>query len=187
MESEATAVWEWDSSVIPGLLQTELYARHVIEGWNAIATLTPQELQRRVEVRMRRQEVLMAPRRLHFSAVIDEAVLLRRVGGGTVMREQLDHLYRMTELPNVALRILPLNVTHDVLTESFILLEFPQAYDTLFPDIVHTESLTISHFVDEGVTYMYRLAYDTLTAQALSPAESRRRILQASDNWRISA
>jgi transcriptional regulator with XRE-family HTH domain len=183
MESEATAVREWASMVIPGLLQTESYARRVIEGWNAIATLTPKELQRRVEVRMRRQEVLSAPGGLSFSAVMDEAVLYRRVGGRDIMRAQLGHLYRMTEQPNVELRVLPLDTGHDVLTESFILLEFPQAYDTAFPDIVHTESLTISHFVDEAVTYMYRLAYDALAAQALSHAESRQRILHASDRW----
>lgn len=183
MESEATAVREWASSVIPGLLQTESYARCVIEGWNAIATLTPKELQRRVEVRMRRQEVLSVPDGLSFSAVIDQGVLLRRVGDREVMRTQLAHLYHMTNLPNVELRILPLDTGHDVLTESFILLEFPQAYDTPFPDIVHTESLTISHFVDEAVTYMYRLAYDALAAQALSHAESRQWIQQASYNW----
>ncbi|MFB4313545.1 helix-turn-helix domain-containing protein [Actinomadura sp. 21ATH] len=183
MEAEAHAVTEWGSMVVPGLLQTERYARQVIEGWNAIATLTPAELDRRVEVRMRRQELLGEPRRLELSVVMDEAVLFRRVGDRDVMREQLDHLHRVTELPNVKLRILPLDTPHEVIAESFILLEFPPAYDTLFPDIVHTESLTISHFVDEAVTYMYRLAYDTLAARALSHTESRQRILQARNNW----
>jgi transcriptional regulator with XRE-family HTH domain len=183
MEAEASAITEWDSTVIPGLLQTEEYARQVIEGWNAIATLTPKELERRVEVRMRRQELLTPPRQIDLSVVMDEAILLRRVGDREVMRKQLDHLHLMTDLPNVKLRILPLNTAHGVIAESFILLEFPPAHDTLFPDIVHTESLTISHFVDEAVTYMYRLAYDTLAARALSHAESRQRIHHARDNW----
>lgn len=183
MEAEASVITEWDNTVVPGLLQTEEYAREVIEGWNAIATLSPKQLQRRVEVRIRRQELLAEPEQKRLSVVIDEAVLLRRVGDRDVMRRQLEHLLAMAELPNVELGILPLNTSHGVVAESFILLEFPSAYDTLFPDIVHTESLTISHFVDEAVTYMYRLAFDSLAAQALTPAQSLRRILEARDNW----
>ncbi|MDL4776233.1 MULTISPECIES: helix-turn-helix domain-containing protein [Thermomonosporaceae] len=181
LEAEATATREWGSIVFPGLLQTEDYARNVIGGWSELATLPPQELERRLQVRLRRQELLYQAQPLEFSAIIDEAVLNRQVGDPKVMREQLEHLCRLTELPNVSVQILPLRSTHSVLAESFILLEFSQVHDITFPDIVHTESLTISHFVDEGVTFMYRLAYTTLAGQALTPAESRRRILAARD------
>ncbi|HEY8481629.1 MAG TPA: helix-turn-helix transcriptional regulator [Spirillospora sp.] len=183
LEAEATAVREWGSTVFPGLLQTEDYARHVIGGWSDLATLPPQELERRLDVRMRRRELLHGPRPLEFSAVLDEAVLQRRIGDRKVMREQLEHLCRMTELPHVTVQILPLDVPHSVLAESFILLEFSPVHDIVFPDIVHTESLTISHFADEAVTYMYRLAYSSLAGQALDPAESRQRIMEAKDAW----
>ncbi|WP_345337999.1 Scr1 family TA system antitoxin-like transcriptional regulator, partial [Actinomadura viridis] len=75
LESEATAAREWGSTVIPGLLQSESYARNVIGGWSDLATLPPQELERRLEVRMRRRELLDAPTPLELSAIIDEAVL----------------------------------------------------------------------------------------------------------------
>ncbi|WP_242903009.1 helix-turn-helix domain-containing protein [Actinomadura terrae] len=183
LEAEATAVREWGSTVFPGLLQTESYARHVIGGWSALATLPPQELERRVEVRMRRQELLRRDRPLELAVVMDEAVLCRRIGDRKVMREQLDHLLRMSELPNVTVQILPLDIAHSVLAETFILLEFSPVHDITFPDIVHTESLTISHFADETVTYMYRLAYMNLAGQAWDAAESRRRIIEARDAW----
>ncbi|TDD95002.1 helix-turn-helix domain-containing protein [Actinomadura rubrisoli] len=183
LESEATAVREWGSTVIPGLLQTESYARHVIGGWSALATLPPQELERRVEVRIRRQELLRRANPLELSVVLDEAVLRRRIGDRKVMREQLEHLRRMAELPGVNVQILPLDGAHSVLAETFILLEFSPVHDIVFPDIVHTESLTISHFADETVTYMYRLAYTSLAGQALNAADSRRRIIEVRDAW----
>lgn len=183
LESEATAVREWGSTVFPGLLQTEAYARHVIGGWSALATLPPQELERRVELRMRRQELLRRAHPLELSVVLDEAVLRRRIGDRKVMRDQLEHLRRMTERPNVTVQILPLDIAHSVLAETFILLEFSPVHDVVFPDIVHTESLTISHFADETVTYMYRLAYTSIAGQALSAAGSRRRIIEARDAW----
>ncbi|MEV5825615.1 helix-turn-helix transcriptional regulator [Spirillospora sp. NPDC052242] len=183
LESEASAVREWGSTVFPGLLQTESYARHVIGGWSALATLPPQEINRRVEVRMRRRELLRGPRPLELSVVLDEAVLQRRIGDREVMREQLEQLNAFSELPNVTVQILPLGVAHSVLAETFIILEFSPVHDVVFNDIVHTESLTISHFADESVTYMYRLAYSTLAEQALDPAESRRRINEAKDSW----
>ncbi|TDC84075.1 helix-turn-helix transcriptional regulator [Actinomadura sp. 7K507] len=183
LESEATAVREWGSTVFPGLLQTESYARHVIGGWSDLATLPPQELERRLDVRMRRRELLHRAHPLELSVVLDEAVMQRRIGDQKVMREQLEHLCRMTELPHVSVQILPLDVAHSVLAESFILLEFSPVHDIVFPDIVHTESLTISHFADETVTYMYRLAYSSLADQALDATESRRRIVEARDAW----
>ncbi|HEU5027272.1 MAG TPA: helix-turn-helix transcriptional regulator [Spirillospora sp.] len=183
LEAEATAVREWGSMVFPGLLQTENYARHVIGGWSDLATLPPQVLQRRLEVRMRRQELLWKPRPVELSAVLDEAVLQRRIGDRKVMREQLEHLCEMTALPHVTVQVLPLGAAHSVLAETFILLEFSPVHDIVFPDIVHTESLTISHFADEAVTYMYRLAYTSLATQALDATESRRRIMAAKDAW----
>ncbi|MFC4053860.1 helix-turn-helix domain-containing protein [Actinomadura syzygii] len=183
LEAEATAVREWDSTVFPGLLQTEAYARNVIGGWSDLATLPPQELERRLDVRMRRRDLLGQARPLELSVVLDEAVLQRRIGDQKVMREQLDYLCRMTDLPNVTVQILPLDVAHSVLAESFILLEFSPVHEVVFPDIVHTESLTISHFAEEAVTYMYRLAYTSLADQALDTTESRRRIVEARDAW----
>ncbi|WP_433329283.1 helix-turn-helix domain-containing protein [Spirillospora sp. CA-294931] len=184
MEAEATAIRQWETHNIPGLLQTEDYAREVISGWNAIATTPPREIDRRVEVRMRRQSILTSSHSLAgFAVVIDESVLRRRVGAAPVMRAQIQHLLSVMELPHVSLRVLPLNGPHPVMEGSFTLLEFAPVHDVIFPDIVHTESLAVSHFEDEMTTHMYRLAYQTLAEAALDHEQSRRFIGASLDHW----
>ncbi|MFS2292574.1 MAG: helix-turn-helix domain-containing protein [Actinomadura sp.] len=183
LESEATVIRQWESISIPGLLQTEAYAQRVIQGYHAISTMPPQEIKRRIEVRMRRQQILHGQNPAELFLVLDEAVLARRVGDSEVMREQLDHLLSASESPNVTVQVLPLNSTRTIMTESFTLLEFPAAHEVTFPDIVHTESISISHLADESITYMYRLAHNSLAEHALSPAETRRWILDARNSW----
>ncbi|ACY99797.1 MULTISPECIES: helix-turn-helix domain-containing protein [Thermomonospora] len=187
LEDEADAALQCESQVIPGLLQTEEYARHVIQGWNAIATLPPQALERRVEVRMRRQRLLTRPNPLRLSVVLDESVLLRRVGDRSTMYAQLNRLLELAALPNVDLRVLPLDGPHQpIVGESFILLEFSPAYDVTFPDVVHTESLTATQSQHESVTHSYRLAWDSLAHQTLGSEESLERIFQiARERWRV--
>ncbi|KAB2351786.1 helix-turn-helix domain-containing protein [Actinomadura rudentiformis] len=185
MEAEANSIKQWETHTMPGLLQTEEYAREVISGWNAIATIPPREIDRRIEVRMRRQEILrQSPRPAELSVVIDESVLRRRVGGTSVMRGQIEHLLAITELNNVRLRVLPLEGAHPVMEGSFILLEFAPVHDVIFPDVVHTESLAVSHFEDEMTTHMYRLAYQALCDSALDYADSKRFIAASLGLWR---
>ena len=183
LESEAGTIRQWEGNSVPGLLQTRAYARQVIEGYNDISTMPPQEIDRRVEVRVRRQEVLQRTHPPQLALLIDESVLKRRVGDDELMREQLDQILWASELPQVTVQILPLDTPRRVMADSFTILEFPAAHDVVFPDIVHTESITISHLVDERVTYMYRLAHNSLASQALSPAETRRRIIEARALW----
>lgn len=183
LESEAGTIRQWESNSVPGLLQTEAYARQLTEGYNNISTMPPREIARRVEVRIKRQEILHWTKPPQLLLVIDEAVLMRRVGDAEVMREQLGRLLAIGDLPHVTLQILPLNAPHSVVVESFTLLEFPPAYEVTFPDIVHTESITISHSADERFTHMYRLAHNSLATQALTPAETRQRIMEARDLW----
>ncbi|MFD0901707.1 helix-turn-helix domain-containing protein [Actinomadura sediminis] len=183
LESEAGTIRQWESGCVPGLVQTEAYARRLTEGFNELSTMPPGEIARRVEIRIKRQDLLHWTKPPRLLLVIDEAVLRRRVGDADVMREQLDHMARIGDLPHVTLQILPLDVPHSVVVESFTLLEFPPAYDVTFPDIVHTESITISHSADERFTHMYRLAHNSLASQALTPAETRQRIIEARDLW----
>ncbi|REE98175.1 helix-turn-helix domain-containing protein [Thermomonospora umbrina] len=185
LEDEADSALQCESQVMPGLLQTEDYARHVIQGWNAIATITPQAIARRVEVRMRRQELLTRPGPLNLSVVLDESVLLRRVGDRATMRGQLSRLLDTALLPNVDVRILPFDALHQpIVGESFILLEFSPAYDVTFPDVVHTESLTATQSQHESVTHSYRLAWESLSRQTLDDEESLERIAQiARERW----
>jgi transcriptional regulator with XRE-family HTH domain len=183
LEADAVACRSWDTQVIPGLLQTEAYAREIIAAWNVVDTVPPAEIERRVQVRLRRQELLHGPAPLELSVVLDEAVLHRLIGDASIMRAQLDHLFEVTRLPNVSLCVLPLNKAHSLIAESFILMEFSPAHDVTFPDVVHVESLTASHFEDETVTHMYRLTFNELAAQALGRDESRDVIAAARDRW----
>ena len=184
MEDEASLIRQWETHTIPGLLQTEDYAREVVSGWNTIAATPPREIDRRVEVRMRRQRILWRdPDPAELWIVVDESALWRLVGDVSVMVRQLDHLRSLVELPNVRLQIFPLNAPHPLMEGSFTLLEFADFHDVTFPDIVHTESLAVSHFEDEVTTHLYRLAHATLAEAALDPAESRNFIARILDAW----
>src|SRR5918992_260287 len=172
-EDEADIVLQYVTEVVPGLMQTEEYARHVIEGTKVYTVNAPQAIDRLVEVRMRRQRLLRPPRSMQFSVVLDESVLLRRVGEGGTMARQLHHLTALAEKPNVNLQVLPLDGNHfPVVGASFTLLEFSSSYDVSFPDIVSIESVTATRLQDTAVTHEYRLAYEKLTTLALDQAKS---------------
>jgi hypothetical protein len=104
--------------LVPGVLQTEDYAREVIRSGLLIAP--PGEVERRVQVKMTRQRVLIKDQPADLAVVLDEAALLRRVGGAEVMRGQLAHLAGMAERPNVTIQVLPLSAgAHPATTGEF--------------------------------------------------------------------
>ncbi|TWF94721.1 helix-turn-helix domain-containing protein [Saccharopolyspora dendranthemae] len=123
LEEEAVSVRDWQPSFVPGLLQTEDYARGVFEG---VSVLEAEEIDRAVAARMRRRHRLHdsdAP--LHLSALVDESVLRRPVGGPAVMRGQLVALLGFIDLPTVELRVLPVVAgAHRGLEGSFTLLSY---------------------------------------------------------------
>ncbi|GLZ04086.1 transcriptional regulator [Actinomadura sp. NBRC 104412] len=184
MEDEASLIRQWETHIIPGLLQTEAYARTVVSGYNTIAATPPREIDRRVEVRMRRQGILhRVPDPAELWVIIDESVLWRLVGDNSVMLDQMRHLTTIMQLPNVRLQVFPMNAPHPLMEGSFTLLEFAASHDVTFPDIVHTESLAVSHFEDEMTTHLFRLAHDTLAEAALGAAESRDFIAEILNAW----
>jgi transcriptional regulator with XRE-family HTH domain len=184
LEDEADSAYYMEAQVIPGLLQTKEYARHVIQGWNVLATLPPQTIERHIEVRMRRQRVLDPPHSLRISVVLDESALLRRIGDAGIMARQLDHLVNELARPNVTLQVLPLDGLHEpVLGESFILFDFPVTNGFVFPTALHTESLITTDSQDETVIHMHRLAFKNLAAHSLSQEESIEIIRAARIRW----
>ncbi|MEU5883650.1 helix-turn-helix transcriptional regulator [Spirillospora sp. NPDC047279] len=188
LEADARKALFWETLVVPGLLQTETYAREVISGWQIVDTLTPQEIERRIEVRLRRQKVVEhTTRPLELRVILDEAVLKRRIGTSGVMVEQVSHLHRMSQLPHVEIFVLPLDARHKILAGSFTLLEFPPMYDAPFPDTVHTESLTLHYLEDERETNMYRLAHEHMCDIALPVNESRAYLEQCKEWWSAQA
>jgi hypothetical protein len=182
LEAEATASLQWQSDAIPGLLQTEDYARKLSATYHTVMPTIPPGVQERfLRVRMLRQARLTEEPVLRLSIVMDESVLLRRVGDGGVMRAQLERLVDMAALPNVDLRVLPLSQNAGLLAGSFVIMSFgspgtPGA--AALGDVVSTENLNTELYVEgEADTHLYRLFFQTLATSALAPAESRAFIL----------
>jgi transcriptional regulator with XRE-family HTH domain len=174
-EAEAIRRWDWEPQVVPGLLQTEDYAREVMRGWYTMFRLPPGELELRVEARMARQQhVLSRGQPLDLSVVIDESVIRRRFGTELIMRQQLDRLAESSGTPNVVVQILPLDGDHPIGTGAFSYMSFAQIHDVQFPDIVWIERLNGDHSIeDPAETNKYRVTFEHLREKALDPAQSR--------------
>ncbi|XRQ16306.1 helix-turn-helix domain-containing protein [Actinomadura welshii] len=200
LEAEATSALAYATYTVPGLLQDEEYARCTLESARAVTADTPREISTRVEVRMRRQQLLLRKENpLKFDAIIDESVLLRTIGNRDVMRRQMRKLLSLTELPGVEIRVLPLGVHREpIVGESFILLKFGSADDDAntssavdeedvnFTDVVYIDNswMTAAEFLDDSLTYRYQRSWDALKSAALSPDESVLRISQlARERW----
>jgi transcriptional regulator with XRE-family HTH domain len=181
LEAEAASEWEWQVSAVPGLLQTREYARAVHSAHQQAILKRPGVFDRRVAARMIRQDVLTARNPpLELSVVIDESVLLRKVGSREVMAGQLRHLAEMARLPNVDLRILPLERETSLMADSFIAFRFSPEHETSkLGDVVTTESAEIQLYIEgESDTYIFRLFFDAFVVASLSPDDSRELILE---------
>ena len=177
MEAEARTVWNWEPHIVPGLLQTEDYARSIFEGWQTVVTMSPAEIQRRVDIRLARQERLFQDPPLVLTVVLDESVLTRRIGDATVMRGQLQHLLECAQKPGIEVRIQPLSAYHPVLTGSFTYMRFTDSEAGSFDDVVTVEHLTRNYYIeDEDDTYQYRLTFERLVAESLSAQKSQEMI-----------
>ncbi|MBW8485663.1 helix-turn-helix domain-containing protein [Actinomadura parmotrematis] len=169
-ESEAVEIRAYRLSLVHGLLQTPRYMRAVMEG--SAEHLTPGEIERRIEVRRRRQERLTASPALQLRVVCEEGVLRRSIGGPDVMNEQLRHLVAQSALPNVRLQVIPFDAP--LLpggAVSFNLLRFP---DTLLPELLYVEIPGGSIFRnDERSVYEYATSFEGVGRAALSSDESR--------------
>ena len=184
-ETEAKSVWTWEPQLVPGLLQTESYARGVITGWTAIMPIPREEVERRVEARLARQRRLSRDPPLELLTVIDESVLYRKIGSGSVMHEQLEHLVTAGSLPSVRLQILALGGDHPIGTGSFNYMQFTQRHDIPLNDIVNVEQLARNYqIVEEWETLQYQVAFRRLTELALSPDDSHALLLRViGEHW----
>jgi transcriptional regulator with XRE-family HTH domain len=181
VEAEAESVWNWEPQIVPGLLQTEDYARAVMLGWHSMFTEPPSEAERRVEARRLRQQVLQRDPPLQLSVVMDESVLHRKLGEASVMRAQLQHIVEASRLPNVSVRILPLKSEHPVATGAFTYVKFPQRHDVPLSDIVTFEHLTgTDQFDDQDDTYKYSVVFRALEESSLDLDQSREELARVS-------
>jgi transcriptional regulator with XRE-family HTH domain len=184
LEHEATSIAVWHVDVVPGLLQTEAYARHIISSYGRVEPIAPGMIGRLVRVRMRRQQVLNREG-LQVSVVLDESILKRRIGNESVMYEQLQRLAQEADRPNLTLQVLPLDAQHSVFGESFEIFSFWTDNDAMLQDVVSTEHMR-SGFTLEGEreTYLHRIAFQALAEASLDPVASRALILQtAESHW----
>jgi transcriptional regulator with XRE-family HTH domain len=169
MEDVASRVRTWQLSFVPGLFQTAEYARALVVGegtWD-----DPDEIERKVEVRMRRQNRLHGEQPLQVYAVVWEAALRQLVGSPEVMRAQLGHLLETAKLPNVRLQVLPFHAgAHACAASSFAIISFaePEAVD-----VIHTDTIGSTVWVEneeDGSTY--RTFFERTARQALAQHDS---------------
>jgi transcriptional regulator with XRE-family HTH domain len=169
LESEAVRLRDFQPLVVPGLLQTEGYARAVLRGAPQPGSGT--QIGRLVDLRMERQKILGQDSPPDVWVVLSEGVLRAHVGGPAVMRAQLQRLAEVAGRPNITLQVLPLTrAAHAQPIGPFTMLEFPDAAD---PAVVYLEHLTGSLFLDdEEEVRRYRVIFDHLRAEALDTGQS---------------
>lgn len=176
LEAEAAEIRAWQATVVPGLLQTRDYAQAVFSLHQPLEALSPGRIERRTQLRLRRQERLNGSPPLTLSVILDEAVLLRRYGDEDVMRGQLLHLLKVAELPNVTLRVLSLAGPHPADWSNFLLLRFPEAegLGPLYGEVLYSETFN-SQELDENeeTTFKFSVVFGYLSDVALSVEDSR--------------
>ncbi|MFM9611360.1 transcriptional regulator [Streptomyces sp. V2] len=164
LEGAASLIRQYEPHFVPGLLQTEDYARGVLVS-GAIAQTRPEDIDRLVALRMRRQDLLTRPDAPRIWVVMDETVLRRPVGGPEVMRAQIDRLLDAAKLPNVVLQVAPFaNGPHPGTYGPFVLFRFAMPE---LPDMVYSEYLTGAVYLDareEVATHLEVM--DRMAAQA---------------------
>jgi transcriptional regulator with XRE-family HTH domain len=169
LETGAASIRNFEPLVVPGLLQTADYARAMFRG--GARELDRDEIERRVEVRLSRQQVLARQDRPRLWVVIDEAVLRRAVGSPVIMRAQLDHLAEAAEQGKTTLQVVPFSAgAHAGTTGPFVILGLPEPAE---PDLVYVETLAGDIYLEERADVdRYNLAFERLLAAALHPDDS---------------
>jgi hypothetical protein len=171
LEAEASSIRAYESSFVPGLLQTREYAEAVVAGTQP--DTEPSSIKRRVDVRLKRQDRIYGEDQLgSLWVVIDEAVLRREVGSRQVMSDQLFQLLELGERANINLQVIPFERgAHPGMTGTFSLMEFPESADST---VVYFEGVTSDLYLEkEADVRRYTNLYDHLRAAAHSVAESR--------------
>ena len=174
LEAAASFIRNYELQFVPGLLQTEGYALSLIRLGNAP---TEEDVQRRAEARMSRQDILRRETPPRVWAVVDEGALRRPIGGEKVMREQLKHLIDMCDHPAVTLQVLPFQVaSHPAMGGPFTILRFAEPD---LRDVVYIEQLTSALYLDKAAEVdSYLEVMEQLCLQA-EPAAKTPEILKA--------
>lgn len=180
LEAAASTIRVYQPDSVPGLLQTENYARAVLRAWEPDAG--DQVIRGPLELRMMRQSVLAREDPLHLTVVIGEATLRKVVGDTNLMHEQLLHLMEASELPNMDLHVLPfVGSTHPMVASAFFLLNFPDQDDS----VVYLEDLIGATYVDKPAEHVgrYNVVFNRLRRASLDPSDSRKLIATIKEDY----
>lgn len=181
LEDETHLIRRYSSELVPGLLQTEAYARAVIRALRP--RYDEQSVERRVVARMARQQILKRENPLHLDFILNEAVLRRQVGSEEVMAEQLQALHTAAEGPHVTLRLLPFETgAHSAMEGAFTIFSFPEEQ---YPDVVYIEGMMGDLYLEsvESVN-RYRTAFESLRDSAMSPSDTMAFIISKAREFR---
>jgi len=178
LEQDATSLMQYTAELVPGLLQTEDYARAVRRA--AQLADTEETAERWLAVRSQRQARLRGDGALTYWAVLNEAVLRRVVGAAAAMQAQLRHLMDVAELPNVTLQVLAFDAgAHPAMDGSFTVVRFG---DQAAPDVIYVENATSALYLErEQEVQRFTLIFDHVRARALDPDRSLRAIAEAAE------
>ncbi|MEH6379534.1 helix-turn-helix transcriptional regulator [Streptomyces sp. KLMMK] len=181
LETDAASLRVYEASLVPGLLQTPNYASAVTEGsW---PEATGADIERRVQVRMRRQErITEAENPLRLWAVIDESALRRIVGSREIMAEQMRQLVQFSMEPHITVQVLPYDVgAHPGMYGKFSILEFNDPQDA---STVYLEGITSDLYLEKpNDVQTYSVMYEHLRMQALNADHSRQFIDRVAEEW----
>jgi len=180
MESEASVIRTYECQMVPGLLQTEEYARAAFRG--APVPMRDDEVERQVALRMERQAILTSDEPPQFRVVVDEGAVRRLVGGPAVMKEQINRLIEESDRSNIQILLLPYSagVGFD---GSFVILDFPPLPEP-YPDaaedrMVYVDTLTGALYLERPTEVAaYAAAHEQLQALALAPKATRDTLIQ---------
>lgn len=180
MESSATKIYTYEDHLVPGLLQTPEYARAVVA--SGLPMAAEEEIRRRVELRMRRQELLRTVHCPVVVALLDEGILYRPIGGARVMRGQLEHLYRASALDGINIRIVEFGPGAHITPSSPVThLTFPAHGPA---EMIYLEQLDSATYLSkEAEVAQYRLVLDSLSKAAASRTRTLRLLEQAIDRF----
>ncbi|WP_189327890.1 DUF5753 domain-containing protein, partial [Streptomyces flaveus] len=168
LERIAVSLCTYECRLVPGLLQSEGYARAVFD--NSIPPLSDEQLEAQVVARLERQKLLRERPNVSFSFIVEEHIIRRRLGGREVTRGLLDHMLELSAPRNVTLQIMPLDAEfHACLDGPVQLLETPERRRLAYSEGQHNGRL-ISDAKEVSLLYQ---CYDTLRSQALNPQDSR--------------
>ncbi|SCL39417.1 Helix-turn-helix domain-containing protein [Micromonospora pallida] len=171
LEADATEIRWYQAEVIPGILQTEPYIRAIIDG---------EDVDRQTAVRLERQKVIDRPDGPELNLILSESALRRRLGDKATMREQLSHIAKIANRPNVTIQVFPMDAeTYVISSYNFIVLRFGEEVAS---DVIYLETFTDADYLDSpDALRAYNRLWDRLRAAALGPAESRKLILRMAD------